>query len=88
MLIIGHNGKMSIDATFGTNDVKYHVFALMGFDVHHIGVPLSWIITSQQIVNDLIQWFKTLKAKMLSVMFSWRPSCFIIDDALQKLWAL
>jgi hypothetical protein len=49
---------MFIDATFGTNDVKYHLFALMGFDVHHIKVPLSWIITSQQIVDDLIEWFK------------------------------
>jgi phosphatidylserine decarboxylase len=79
---------MFIDATFGTNDVKYQLFVLMGFDVHHIIMPLSWIITSRQIVDDLIEWFKTFEAKMLPIMFNWRPSCFIIDDALQKLWAL
>jgi hypothetical protein len=28
------------------------MWTLMGFDVHHIGLPLTWIITSQQIVND------------------------------------
>jgi hypothetical protein len=33
-------GTISMDATFGTNDVKYHLFTLMGFDVHHTKVPL------------------------------------------------
>jgi hypothetical protein len=31
MLAYGHNGAISMDATFGTNDVKYHLFTLMGF---------------------------------------------------------
>jgi hypothetical protein len=46
MLAYGHNGAISKDATFGTNDVKYHLFSLMGFDVHHTKVLLAWIITS------------------------------------------
>jgi len=60
----------------------------MGFDVHHNRVPLTWIITSRQTMDDLIQWFKPLKEKMLSIMPNWRPSCFIIDDAPQELWVL
>jgi hypothetical protein len=40
MLAYGHNGAISLDATFGTNDVKYHLFTLMGFDVHHTKMPL------------------------------------------------
>jgi hypothetical protein len=32
-----------MDATFGTNDMKFHLFTLMGFDEHHIGVLLTWI---------------------------------------------
>jgi hypothetical protein len=32
MLQFGHNGLISMDATFGTNDVKYHSFTLMAFD--------------------------------------------------------
>jgi hypothetical protein len=32
MLAYGHNRIISMDATFGTNDVKYHLFTLMGFD--------------------------------------------------------
>jgi hypothetical protein len=39
-------------------------------------------------MDDLSQWLKPLKAKMLSIMLNWRPSCFIIDDAPQELWAL
>ncbi len=41
MLSYGHNGAISMDATFGTNDMKFHLFTLMGFDDHCTGVPLS-----------------------------------------------
>jgi hypothetical protein len=68
MLAYGHNGTISINATFGTNDVKYHLFTLMGFDVHHTEVPLAWIITSQQTMDHLIKWLKPLKAKKFSIM--------------------
>jgi len=68
MLAYGHNGTISINATFGTNDVKYHLFTWMRFDVHHTKVPLAWIITSQQTMDHLIKWFKPLKAKKFSIM--------------------
>jgi hypothetical protein len=77
-----------MDATFGTNDMKFHLFTLMGFDDHRTGVPLAWIITSKQTVQDLIEWLKPLKKKMLSHMPHWKPSCFLVDDALQELKAL
>jgi hypothetical protein len=47
MLSYGHNGAISMDATFGTNVMKFHLFNLMGFDDHRKGVPLAWIITSR-----------------------------------------
>jgi len=46
MSIHAYTWPISMDAIFGTNDVKYHLFTLMGFDAHHIGMPLAWIITS------------------------------------------
>jgi hypothetical protein len=88
MLPYGHNGAISMDATFGTNDMKFHLSTLMGFDDHRMGVLLAWIITSRQIVEDLIKWLKPLKDKMLSHMPHWKPSCFFVDDALQELKAL
>jgi hypothetical protein len=41
MLSYGHNGAISMDATFGTNDMKFYLFTLMGFYDHHMGVPLA-----------------------------------------------
>ncbi len=35
----------SMDVTFGMNHVKYHLFTLMGFDAHHSGILLAWVIT-------------------------------------------
>jgi hypothetical protein len=88
MLSYGHNGAISMDATFGTNDMKFHLFTLMGFDDHRMGVPLAWIIISRQIVENLIEWLKPLKDKMLSHMPYCKPSCFLVDDALQESKAL
>jgi hypothetical protein len=88
MLSYGHNGVISMDATFGANDMKFHLFTLMGFDDHHTDVLLAWIITSRQIIEDLIKWLKPLKTKMLSHMPHWKPSCFFLDYALQELKAL
>jgi hypothetical protein len=68
MLSYGHNGAISMDATFGANDMKFHLFTLMGFDDHCTSVPLVCIITRKQIVEDLIEWLKPLKDKMLSNM--------------------
>ncbi len=68
MLSYGHNDAISMDATFRKNDMKFHLFTLMGFYDHHMGVPLMWIITSSQVVKDLIGWLKPLKDKMLSHM--------------------
>jgi hypothetical protein len=68
MLSYGHNGAISMDATFGTNDMKFHLFALMGFDDQCMNVPLAYIITSRQTIEDLIKWLKPLKDKTLSHM--------------------
>jgi hypothetical protein len=46
MVSLNDNRAISMDATFGTNDVKFHLFTLMVFDAHCIRVPIAWIITS------------------------------------------
>jgi hypothetical protein len=88
MLSYGHNGVIFMYATFGTNDMKFHLFTLMGFDDHRTCVLLAWIITRRQTVEDLIEWLKPLKDKMLSHMPHLKPSCFFVDDAPQELKAL
>ncbi len=80
MFQFGHNGFISMDALFGTYDVKYHLFTLMAFDFHHIGVPVAWVIMSQQTCENLVEWLNAMWAKLLLHMSDWRPSCFIVDD--------
>jgi hypothetical protein len=87
MLQFSHNGLVSMDATFGTNDVKYRLFTLMPFDFHQTRVLVAWVIMNQQICEDLVEWLSALRAKCLSHMPNWRP-CFIVDDAPQELRAL
>jgi len=48
MVSLGDDGAISIDATFNTNDVKFHLFTLMVFDAHPTKVLITWIITSSQ----------------------------------------
>ncbi len=81
MFQFSYNMFISMDVTFGNNNVKYHLFTLMAFDFHHIGVPIAWVIMSRQICEDLVEWLSALWAKLFSHMSNWKPSCFIVDDA-------
>jgi hypothetical protein len=62
------NGFISMDATFGTNNVKYHLFTLMAFDFHQTWVPIVWVITNRQTCENLVEWLNALQAKLLSHM--------------------
>jgi hypothetical protein len=88
MVLLGDNGAISMDATFGTNDVKFHLFTLMVFDAHRSRVSVAWIITSCQTCDDLVEWLTPLKTKFIRKNLKWKPSCFIADDAPQELRAL
>ncbi len=88
MVSLGDNETISMEATLNTNDVKFHLFTLMVFDAHRIGVLITWIITSRQTCDDLVEWLTPLKIKLLRKNPKWKPSCFIIDDVPQELRAL
>ncbi len=74
-----------MDATFGTNDVKFHLFTLMVFDAHHTKMSITWIITSCQTCDDLVKWLTPWKTKLLRNNLKWKLSCFIVDDVPQEL---
>jgi hypothetical protein len=60
-----HNGLIFMDATFGTNNVKYQLFTLMEFDFHHTKVLVAWVITSKKTSKDLVEWLNALRTKLL-----------------------
>jgi hypothetical protein len=88
MVSLDDNGAISMDATFGTNDVKFHLFTLMVFDAHRTRVSVAWIITSRQTCDDLVEWLTPLKTKLQRKNPKWKPSCFIVDDVPKELQAL
>jgi len=85
---LSDNGAISMDTTFSTNDVKFHLFTLMVFDAHCIGMLVAWIIISCQTCINLVEWLTPLKTKLLRKNPKWKPSCFIVDDVAQELQAL
>jgi len=102
MLTWGHNEAISMDATFGGNDVKFHLLILMVVDSQRTGIllilmvfdsqrtkiPDAWIVILRQTQNDLIEWLAPLKVKLFSRMPGWKLACFIVDDAPQELATL
>jgi hypothetical protein len=88
MVPLCDDGAISMDATFSTNDVKFHLFTLMVFNTHRTRMLVAWIITSHQTCDDLVEWLTPLKTKLLKKNPKWRRSCFIVDDAPQELSTL
>jgi hypothetical protein len=43
MFQFGHNMLILMDITFGNNNVMYHLFTLMAFYFHRIGVLVAWL---------------------------------------------
>ena len=84
MLQWANHGTISMDATFGTKHMKFHLFTLIVFDDFYNDVPIAWVITSRQKQDDLMQWLTALRAKAIIVQPEWRPSCFIVDDAIHE----
>jgi hypothetical protein len=65
MVSLDDYGAISMDATFNTNDMKFHLFTLIVFDAHCTEVSVTWIIISHQKCNDLVEWLTFLKTKLL-----------------------
>jgi hypothetical protein len=65
-----------MDPTFGTKNVKYHLFTLKAFDFHHKKVPVVWVIVSWQICEDLVEWLNAMWAKLLLHMPHWKTIMF------------
>jgi len=43
MISLSDNGAISVDATFSTNNVKFHLFTLMVFGAHRTRMLVAWI---------------------------------------------
>ncbi len=60
MLKYGHNGAITMDATYGTNVPKYPLFSLLVFDDWINGIPVAWLFTSRMTEENLVMWLRPL----------------------------
>lgn len=73
----GHNRSLQLDATFATNNLKFPLFTLLAVDDHGNGVPIAWLICSQE-RTEIIQAFLAAVAKRVSwtvLPHSWLQNC-------------
>jgi hypothetical protein len=72
MISCVHNEPISMNATFGINDVKFHLFTLIVFHAHYIGMSMALIMTCWKKCEDLVEWLTLLKVELLSYMPKWK----------------
>ena len=44
----GHNRQVQIDATFGSNNLKFPLFTLVVIDDFNRGIPVAWMVASRE----------------------------------------
>ncbi|KAL3694151.1 hypothetical protein R1sor_007802 [Riccia sorocarpa] len=95
LAMLGHGSTVSIDATFGTNKYGFQLVTMVCFDAFQNGIPCLCAIMERHEAVDLVTILTEVKKKVnayrvdtLKSPDSWRPSCFLVDDAKEENIAL
>ncbi|KAL3681145.1 hypothetical protein R1sor_024101 [Riccia sorocarpa] len=95
LALLGHGSTVSMDATFATNKYGYQLYTVMCFDAFQNGVPCLWFLMERHEANDIARVLRKMKERIdtyrlqtLQLPESWRPSCFLTDDAKEENLAL
>ncbi|KAL3678483.1 hypothetical protein R1sor_021439 [Riccia sorocarpa] len=88
---LGHESTVSIDATFGTNKYEFQLVTMVCFDAFQNDIPCLWAIMERHEAVDLVTILTEVKKKVnayrvdtLKSPDSWRPNCFLVDDAKEE----
>ncbi|MCO5607055.1 hypothetical protein L7F22_061247 [Adiantum nelumboides] len=84
----GHNSLLAMDATFGTNKYKFHLYTILVFDAFRNGLPIAWTITSSSCRSNIKKWLIALRNRVLDYNKGWAPNAFMVDDAEAEIQAL
>ncbi|MCO5587623.1 hypothetical protein L7F22_041572 [Adiantum nelumboides] len=84
----GHNSLLAMDATFGTNKYKFHLYTILVFDAFRNGLPIAWTITSSSCRSNIKKWLIALRNRVLDYNKGWDPNAFMVDDAEAEIQAL
>ncbi|KAK2661130.1 hypothetical protein Ddye_007663 [Dipteronia dyeriana] len=80
MLHYGHNGLVAFHSTFDLKKLKHPLSTLLVFDSSQNAIPVTWIITSSLVGQDIHKWIVLLFERIRTKDPSWRPNAFLVDD--------
>ena len=50
----GHRRPLQMDATFGTNNLKFPLFTILVVDDHGQGIPVAWMLCSRELTECIM----------------------------------
>eukprot|EP01018_Ginkgo_biloba_P000638 Gb_06810 [translate_table: standard] len=88
MVKYSHGSLISMDATFSTNKYGYQLYTLMVFDKFQNGVPIAWVVSSQDTTSDIEEWLHAIFNAGVKERQDWKVCSFMTDDAATEIQAL
>ena len=61
--------------------LQFPLSTIMVMDNHVNGVPVAWYVASNEQESTIDQVLAAFKATVEAEDPTWRPSCFVVDDA-------
>ncbi|GLJ11906.1 hypothetical protein SUGI_0179820 [Cryptomeria japonica] len=58
-----HDSIISMDLTFATNKYGYQLYSCLVFDEQQSGVPVAWVVTSRNKIEDIQVWLMELRRR-------------------------
>ena len=60
----------------------------MAFDDQQHGVPVAWVVASQNTSPDIVKSLEVLMDRCYQLCPGWKVNAFMVDDALDEIDAL
>ncbi|GLJ46816.1 hypothetical protein SUGI_0987230 [Cryptomeria japonica] len=88
MVRFSHDSIILMDSTFATNKYGYQLYLCLVFDEQQSGVPVAWVVTSRNKIEDIQVWLMELRRRGKEKRPDWRINAFIMDDASAEIQAI
>lgn len=79
MLRYGHNGSIAFHSAY-LKKFKYLLCTLLVFGSSGNAIPVTWIITSASLGQDIQKWITALIQRIQAKDSGWKPNAVLMDD--------
>ena len=64
-----HNRVVEIDATFGSNNLKFPLFSLLAIDHFNTGIPFAWMVASREQAERITAFMSAVRERVRCASF-------------------